>query len=327
MGWNDHMDDSELENLPPEAYGNVFDSDGPFDPDDFWLKGAEPEQQLIAMREWFLARYCDPAEETPYDGREGGYQFVDGGPFDPGDELPTRFSGIVDDELIQEVVSEMYGRVGDQWAPIRNDHFDDYDERFDFYLRSRSEPMGRLRERLRQSQQVMTLQGDSEAKALAEKLVFGSAISALESFLWETVQYWIENDDQALNDFVTKLPVFRDEQMKLGEIFKRQQGLKAHVKGYLQNLVWHRWDKVVPLFRDGLGIKMPSTRLFQEALEKRHDIVHRSGHNKDGLAIEVTAEEIRDLCLKLEAFAVEINRNLATRGNSNLSDGAQAPDL
>lgn len=72
MGWNDHLDGSELGNLPSEAWGKKFDMDGPFDPDDFWIESAGEEEQRIAMREWFTARFCDPAHDTPYNGREGG---------------------------------------------------------------------------------------------------------------------------------------------------------------------------------------------------------------------------------------------------------------
>ena len=327
MGRNDHLEDSELANLPPEAYGTAFDIDGPFDPDSDWLQSADREEQLIAMREWFLARYCDPAEETPYNSREGGYLFICGGPYDPGDELPSRFSGIVDDDIIQEVVDEMHRGVGYQWAPIQHTQPDDYDVRFDLPLVPRSEPLRRLKERLRQSQQVLTLQGGQDAKILAEKLVFGAVIGALEAFLWETANYWIENDERALHDFVTKLPVFRDEQIHLGDLFKRQQGLKDHVKGYLQNLVWHRWDKVVPLFRDGLGIELQSMKPFREALVKRHDIIHRSGHDKGGTPIEVTSEEIRELCSKIEALAVDVDERLAARVSHDFLEGTKSADF
>ena len=53
VGWNDHMDDSELSNLPAEAFvGEIL----PFEVDDDWLRTADPDGQRTAMREWFLAR-------------------------------------------------------------------------------------------------------------------------------------------------------------------------------------------------------------------------------------------------------------------------------
>lgn len=86
MGWNDHLDENELANLPSEAF---LSFSGPVDFDDAWLRHADRDDQLIAIKEWFLARYCDPACETPYNGREGGFLFINGGPYDPADVLPV----------------------------------------------------------------------------------------------------------------------------------------------------------------------------------------------------------------------------------------------
>lgn len=315
MGWNDRLDDSELCNLPPEAF-RKWDVDGPFDPQDCWLKDAHEEDQKTAMREWFLARFCDPAEETPYNGREGGYIFIYGGPYDPAYELPERFSGIVDDDLIQEVIDELHTDVGNQWAPNQRLPPDDYDfdERFDLQLLSSNEPITQLKIRLQHVQQVLTLEGDANAKALAEKLVFGGAVAALEAFLWETVDYWVENDETVLRNIVTRIPALKDEALKLGDIFKRHEGIKEYVKGYLQNLVWHRWEKVAPLLKQGLEIDPPSFRPFEGILIKRHDIVHRSGHDKSGSPISITRDEISKLCETIERFATEINNKLAFRG-------------
>lgn len=327
MGWNDHLEDNELSNLPGEAFVNGFDFDGPFDPNNNWLGGAKKEDQLIAVREWFLSRYCDPAKETPYSGREGGYMFVNGGPFDPAEEIPKRFAGFVGDNIIKEIVDELHAELGDEWAPIDYGPPPDYDDRFDFAVMVSSEPLRNLRDRLQQSQQVLSLQGDEGAKALACKLVFSAAIGALETYLWETVQYWIDHDDKALRDFITKIPVFRDQMIKLGDIFEKQQGLKNLVKGHLQNLVWHRWDKVVPLFREGLGVQLPSMKRFDAALLKRHDIVHRSGHSADGVPTEMTVDEARELCATIEVFAQEVDGLLANRADGDLSVGANAPEF
>lgn len=320
MGWNDRMEDRPPLNLPTEAFALPGSSASKaLDIDDGWLRLANDESKLTAMRVWFLSRYCDPAEETPYNGREGGYLFVQGGPYDPGEVIPHRFGHIVSEELLGDVIDEMHDEHGDQWAPVDHGPPDEYeyefDERFDLALLSREEPLHRLRDRLRQIQMILTLQGNSAARELAEKLVFGAVIGALEAFLWETVSYWVENDDQALRDIVTKLPKFKDETFKLGEIFDRQANLKNHVQGYLQNVVWHRWDQVAPLFKTGLGIELDSTKVFQEALVKRHDIVHRSGHDKLGAPVMVTVKEIQDLCGSVDAFAAQIESRLAKRIN------------
>ncbi len=327
MGWNDHLDVNELEDLPPEVWDRISAYDGLFDPDNHWLRNADRDDQLAAIRAWFFARFCDPSEDTPYNGREGGYIFANGGPFNPEDELAQRFSGIVDDEVIEEVVDEMVSVVGDEWAPRRINIPDDYDPRFDFILANGNEPLRRLKQRLIECECVIALEGEQSAKKLAQQLVFSGVIGVLESFLWETAQHWLDTSDDVLRAFITKLPVLRDEPIKLGDIFKRLDSLRVHVKGHLQNTVWHRWDKVGALYKAGLGIDLPSVKLIDAALEKRHDIVHRSGHDKDGTPITIDVEQIHALSRQVETFATEITKLLAERFSTRTSDGIDAPDF
>jgi hypothetical protein len=64
------------------------------------------------MKQWFLKRYCDPNETTPYDSREGGYQYILGGPFDALETLSDQFSDLVSDELLRrERGTEVYDWV------------------------------------------------------------------------------------------------------------------------------------------------------------------------------------------------------------------------
>lgn len=187
--------------------------------------------------------------------------------------------------------------------------------------------MKKLEERLHQFQKELSLHNNHETESLIQKLVFGAAIGALEAFLYETMRYWVENDDQVLHDIITKHPVFRDKPIKLGDVFQLPKGLKNYVKGYLQTIVWDRWEKVAPLFRYGLGFSLPDENPFKENMKKRHDIIHRSGHSKEGTPIEVTMDEIYDLCAKIKSFSQNVDKNLASRSEYDLLNGAQAPDL
>jgi hypothetical protein len=100
---------------------------------------------------------------------------------------------------------------------------------------------------------------------------------------------------------------------KLGQIFEKRENLKQEIKGYLQNLVWHQWNKVAPLFTHGLGIDIPSLKQFEDVLIKRHDIVHRTGFSKTGVQVHVNVAEIEALCEQITQLAVEINEKLANR--------------
>jgi hypothetical protein len=74
---------------------------------------------IEGMIEWFFENYKDPAEGVPFSGRDGGYQYVSGGPFDAEDVLSNQF-----DLMPQEDVSEAVQQVeaqGIEWVRV-----DDY---------------------------------------------------------------------------------------------------------------------------------------------------------------------------------------------------------
>ncbi|MFS2020315.1 hypothetical protein ACEN88_27535 [Massilia sp. CT11-108] len=283
-----------------------WESQPPFDPDDHELQSADRERQMELMRDWFLARYCDPAYETPYESAEGGYIWIWGGPYYAEEELQGRFSHIVDDEVIEELAEDLNRDGGYQWAPVRRDDDRDYEDLFGLDLDKPDDPLSRLKERLAGATSVLSLEGAGAAMEQLSRMAFGAAISALEAYLWETVAFWAKGNREVLKGIVQNMPELRDQPIKLGEVFDAHDGIEARVMFYLQNLVWHRFDKAAMLLRFGLGIKPPSFKLFEEALTKRHDIVHRSGHDKDGNPVVVTAQDARDLAAAVEAFASKV---------------------
>jgi len=277
----------------------------PFDPSDADLMIADAGEQIELMRRWFLARYCDPAEETPYESKEGGYIWIWGGPYDPMEELQERFGDVVADEVIDKLANELYRDVGWEWAPIRS-LAEEYYDRFDLEVEDRNDPLARLRERLREALAVLELRGPDQVISRLPSMVFGAIISALEAYLWETVAYWAKSSRDVLKGIVLNMPELKDQQIKLGQIFEEHDGIEKRVMVYLQHIVWHRWEKVGQLFKAGLGVRLPSTKAFQEALEKRHHIVHRSGHDQDGNPVAVSRQDARDLAQAVEDFADKV---------------------
>ncbi len=291
MDWDDEL---------PEVPESAFSDSEKCEIDNDWLKDAQPGDQVTAMAHWFHARFWDPAHETPYMSSEGGYIWVNGGPYDATEEIQNRFSGIVSDEAIEEAIDMVQSTGIYDWAPTQLIY---YDEEQDVDVDERNAPTRRLEDRLDRLRAVLTLGGDVEAKETAINLTYAGVISALETFLWETMAYWVENEDKTVVNLITKLPVFRDREIKLGEIYSMSDKLKAEVKAHLQNMVWHRWSQVAPLIKYGLDISPPSFRPFIEPMQKRHDIVHRSGNDIEGNKVVITAQDVRDLAATVQDFA------------------------
>ena len=109
----------------PTQLAEYFTSDleHPMSADD--VRESDRDTQLDVMETWFRQRFEDPAERTPYESAEGGYIWIHGGPYDAREELEPEFSGIVPDELINELADDLERECW-QWAPTPSP--EDYDE-------------------------------------------------------------------------------------------------------------------------------------------------------------------------------------------------------
>ncbi|WP_152533322.1 MULTISPECIES: hypothetical protein [unclassified Labrenzia] len=84
------------------------------------------EDAKTAMKDWFFENYEDPAQSLPHDSREGGYQWIYGGPTTPDEALQDNFSGDYPFEIIQEAAQEIVDEEGlFDWSPIADE--EDYD--------------------------------------------------------------------------------------------------------------------------------------------------------------------------------------------------------
>ena len=90
------------------------------------LKRLSKARQLEYMEAWFRTYFEDPVNETPYESREGGYQYIWGGPYDALEELDAEFSGTVPADRILEL-SDTLSDEGLEWAPTSS-HPDREDE-------------------------------------------------------------------------------------------------------------------------------------------------------------------------------------------------------
>lgn len=304
MGWNDHIDDDYVE-LPPEAERAAY----PFDPHDKWLRDASREHQFEAMRRWFLARFEDPAESTPYDNGEGGYLFLHGS-VDPDDAIQERFSPFVDFEVMQELVNELYSHVGPEWATI--DRGEDYwDDELAVYIESRDEPMARMSLRLKDIIIMLNDAGLSGSSVLVVQLAHTAAITAIETYLWDLVNFWITEDSATLKRFISNdRSDFGSRKIPVREMFAEHDEITTKFRKHLQTLVWHRLDKIKPMLEDGFGFTIPPIDALMAQIVIRQHIAHRGGRDEDGKEIFVNGMEVGDLIAMVLSFAGEIEDQL-----------------
>lgn len=315
MGNDDQLDDYRVD-LPPEA-GNV--GDHLFDPDDEWIKGAQEEHQIEAMRQWFYARYEDPANQTPYSSEEGGYMFIWGGPYDPNDVIQERFSEVVEFEVMEKLIRDLWINVGDEWAPIEHEG-EDYYEELSFLVVSREDPLKFLQDRLEQIDAVLEVKCSPFTSDLIHQMAHSSLIAALEAYLADTVTFWVRHDKAALRRFISRNKDFRLRTLTLDQMFERLDAIDDEVKRYLQDMIWHRLDKIRPMMQAGLDIVVPDIGDMMTEVVIRHDIVHRAGRTRDGGVVSVSVEGVRRVREMVHTFAHAIDEELKRRFPPSVED-------
>lgn len=279
------------------------------------LRDADRETQLDVMETWFRHRFEDPAERTPYESAEGGYIWIWGGPYDAREELESEFSEVVPNEVIEELANKLEGEcLG--WAPRPS--AEDYDD----YL---VEDIARITEfyhnftgAILDIERLLETKVDNTVSNCFMLLLYVNVITALETYLSDAFINTVSNSPDLMRRFIETSPEFQAEKVPLSDVFKAVEEIERKARGNLIEMVWHRLDRVKPMYRAALGIEFPpdSGAIFR-AILTRHDIVHRNGKTKDGKEIIITPEEITELLSVVERFVQHIDTQLAEKRSNN----------
>ena len=300
------FEDDEIE-LPPEA-GKI--DEVPFEPDDEWIATASKELQLAAMRRWFTDRYENAANNTPWDGEDKQYVWIWGGPYDPSEELAARFEEFVDEEVLGQLADDLYDEGGDEWAPSERFHEGDY---FDYLDYVKLDPKRQFDHRVEEIFDLVTVEASipTSIRNLLYQMSHAQLISAMEAFLVSSTMKVIGNDDTSLRQFVSKNSDFKQRKLDLTDLFARFDRIRDEVRVYLSEQIWHRLEKIKPIMEQGLGVTFPKIGDLMREIKKRHDIVHRAGHDKDGKPVVVTYEGLCNLRVWLNDFTAELSAQLS----------------
>jgi hypothetical protein len=296
-----------------DLFGNELPSERTYDTGNGKTVGrkslgkTDQETQIAAMRNWFFANYEDPAENTPYIGSEGGYQFIHGGPFNPRDELENEFSGIVSDEVVGEVVHSIE-RFSDEWAPRIEFAYEDYlvDSILQF-----TEHYHAFAETVSHTRLLAVENVPFPQQQHLYRLLYVSAIIAFETYVSDNFISSVFKYKARLRQFVETDLHFCKGSIHKRDVFKAAESIEGEAKKYLLDFGWHRLIDVSRMFTNTLSVKFPTDISFlKEAIGIRHDIVHRGGKKKDNTYHQITKEDIEKVISAVSAVVWAIERQM-----------------
>jgi len=281
------------------------------------LRDADRDTQLELIESWFRERYEDPAERTPYESSEG-YIWIWGGPYDAREELQEEFSGIVPDDVIDEIVEKLEGECY-QWVPTLNQ--DDYDNYLVDSIARITEYYHNFEGAILNIEKLLETQVNSSVLTAFHRMLFVNAITALETYLSDAFINTVVNTPKLMRRFIETTPEFRSEKVSLSEVFIAVEEIEQKARSYLIDVVWHHLDRVKSMYRDTLGIKFPDALgpLFK-AILVRHDIVHRNGKTKSGEEIIVTRNQIAGLLCQIDTFVQCMDQQVASVKEGEAAD-------
>lgn len=273
------------ENLPEESmYRGVFSS--------VWLKKANEHEQLVVISKWFVSRYTDPEDVLPYNPREGGYIWLDGGPYDARFEVEGTFAGLVPNDVLEQAIGVIEDTGVWDWSlaePFEKDYglnIDDADES--------------IRETCASVKRLLALLGRNNQDL--NQLLFAAMISILETYLWRTMSFACSCPGVPRK----VLDVLKVDSTKIAN---DHCNLRKVAESKLANVFWQRDDEVVSIFKGVLGMTVSLDGFKQDKL-KRHNIVHRFGRDKEGNQVFVCEKDVKELADKVLFFCEDIHKSI-----------------
>jgi hypothetical protein len=257
------------------------------------LSGLDLDEQREVVLHWFYERFEHPDNRTPYDSGEGGYIWIWGGPYEPDDELSSEFDGLVDADLLQEIISELESESL-EWGPAESP--EDYDDSYIEDLASIISPHDVFQNSMQTNKDLMTVSMRSDLLQKHLQLLYANMITVLETYLSTTFVGIVLSDEKHKRKFVQTTPEFEKEKIPVSEIFNHYDSIDQRIHKYLSEVMWHNLAKVKLMYRASLCVSFPEDLSdLLKAVSIRHDIVHRNGREKDGSEHLITVEQLRDL--------------------------------
>ena len=90
-------------------------------------------------------------------------------------------------------------------------------------------------------------------------------------------------------------PQLKDLKFDICDLLNKEDLIEKHVSQYLNDVIFHRVDKIKLMFKSVLDHDFGDIGWFGKAVSIRHDCVHRAGITKERESINIKDEEISEL--------------------------------
>lgn len=161
-----------------------------------------------------------------------------------------------------------------------------------------------------------------EIKNSLYRLLYANIISKLEAFLCDTIVNYVLSCEKHKKLFVQNYEPLATQKFQMSAIYAKYESLDKIIKGALTSIVYHDIELVRKLYKKVADIELPNTKSIEDAIQIRHDIVHRNGKDKEGNLHTIKREDVEKLSDKVMDFIYEVDNLISlTQFCETLADG------
>lgn len=268
----------------------------------------ERDVQLDVMRTWFYENFEDPAERTPYESGEGGYIWIWGGPYYANEELEEEFGGIVQNDVIEKLSSELDSECN-EWGPVEKPS--DYDQFLAYDISLITEYHDYFSSAILDIEKMLETKVDGTVEHCFTRLLYVNVITAMETYLSDAFINTVVSNKEYMRRFIESTPRFQKHKIQLSDVYNEMEKIEDRAKEYLIEVVWHNLPLVQSMYKAVFDIQLDDDLDYLvKAVMKRHDIVHRNGKTKKGEEILIIKSDVVDLLEKVDKLIENIDFKL-----------------
>lgn len=143
---------------------------------------------------------------------------------------------------------------------------------------------------------------DDELNVILKRHIYIGVMGTMETFLSETFVKLVLANPVNLEKFVKSNPEFAYRKFDLKDVFEAYKNIEQTAKGVMLDTIYHNLPVVREMYRSTFEIAFPAIKELIQCVKVRHDLVHRNGKTKDGVAhvldsdtIDSTIATVKDL--------------------------------
>lgn len=153
-----------------------------------------------------------------------------------------------------------------------------------------------------------------QSSAVVNRMVYASAIGAMEAFLGDLLMRTVLAEKIALKRLLANESELKKTSISLVRIYENPNVVTDHVREYLAGIQYHNLSKIAKLYELALDIEVFPSKEIRSALSRsvtiRHDLVHRNGKTKTGDPIELPTSTVENLINDLMTFGIHVYKEV-----------------